>query len=69
MCDQIGMPVSPDKSKGPTQIIEFLGLIIDIIQMVVRILNEKIQDITVFLITIIQKRKAVADPGFPVGGH
>ena len=31
VCDQIGMPVSPDKSEGPTQIIQFLGLIIDTI--------------------------------------
>ena len=29
VCTQIGMPVSPDKSEGPTQIIEFLGLTID----------------------------------------
>ena len=36
MCNQIGMPVSPDKSEGPTQSIEFLGLTIDTIQMVVR---------------------------------
>ena len=33
--DQIGMLVSPDKSEGSTQMIEFLGLIIDTTQMVV----------------------------------
>ena len=60
VCDQIGMPVSPDKSEGPTQIIEFLGLTIDSIQMVVRILKEKMQDITLILITIIWKRKVTA---------
>ena len=60
VCDQIGMPVSPDKSEGPTQIIEFLGLTIDTIQMVVRILKDKMQDITLILITIIRKRKAMA---------
>ena len=46
VCTQIGMPVAPDKSEGPTQIIEFLGLMIDIIKMVVRITTDKMQDIT-----------------------
>ena len=41
VCTQIGMPVSPDKSEGPTQIIEFLGLTIDMIKMVVRIPKDK----------------------------
>ena len=60
VCDQIGMPVSPDKSEGPTQIIEFLGLTIETIQMVVRIPKDKMQDIPLILITIIKKRKAMA---------
>ena len=60
MCNQIGMPVSPDKYEGPTQIIEFLGLTIDTIQMVVRILKDKMQYITLIFITIIRKRKAMA---------
>ena len=63
VCNQIGMSVSPDKSEGPTQIIEFLGLTIDTIQMVVRIPKEKIQDqfpTALILITIIWKRKVTA---------
>ena len=51
---------SPDKSEEPTQIIEFLGLTINTIQMVVRILRDKMQDITLILITIIRKRKGMA---------
>ena len=35
VCDQIGMLVAPDKLEGPTQMTEFLGLIIDMRQMVV----------------------------------
>ena len=58
--DQKGMPVSPDKSEGPTQIIEFLGLTIDTIHMVVRIPKDKMQDITLILIMKIRKRKAMA---------
>ena len=45
VCDQIGMPVSPDKSEGPTKMIEFLGLIIDTREMVVQIPKDKMQDI------------------------
>ena len=52
VCDQIGMLVSQDKSEGLTQIIEFLSLTIDTIQMVVRIPKDKMQDITLILITM-----------------
>ena len=41
VCNQIGMPVFPDKSEGPMQITEFLGLTTDTIQMVIRILKDK----------------------------
>ena len=68
VCNQIGMQVSPDKSEGLMQIIEFLGLTIDIIQMVVRILKDKMQDITLILIMIIRKRKATAAELEPLAG-
>ena len=58
ICDQIGMPVSQDKSEGPTQVIEFLGLMTDTIDMVVRIPKDKMQDITLILIHIFRKHKA-----------
>ena len=60
VCDQISMPILPDKSVGPAQVIEFLGLKIDTIQMVIRIPKNKMQDIILILITIIHKRKATA---------
>ena len=60
VCDQIGMRMSPDKSEGQTQVIEFLGLTIDTIQMVVKIPKDKMQDITLILISIIRKHKATA---------
>ena len=58
--DQIGMLVSSDKFEGPTQIIEFLGLTIDTRQMVVQIQKDKMQDISLNLITFIRKRKVTA---------
>ena len=35
VCHEIGMPIFPDKSVGPVQVIEFLGLTIDSVLMVV----------------------------------
>ena len=58
VCHQIGMPVSADKSEGLMQVIEFLGLMMDTIQMVVRIQRDKMQGITLILIHIIRKCKA-----------
>ena len=37
VCDEVGMPISPDKSVGPVQIIQFLGLTIDTVHMVIQI--------------------------------
>ena len=36
VCEEIGMPVSPEKAVGPVQVIQFLGLTIDTILMVVK---------------------------------
>ena len=51
--DQIGMPISPDKLEGPTQIIEFLGLTIDTLDVVERVPKDKMQDVTLILISMI----------------
>ena len=52
------MPISLDKSVGPVQVIEFLGLTIDLVLMVVRVPQDKLQDISSILITMIKKCKA-----------
>ena len=36
VCDEIGMPISPEKAVRPVQVIQFLGLTIDTILMVVQ---------------------------------
>ena len=60
VCKQIGMPILPDKSEGPSQVIEFLGHTTDMVHMVVRIPKVKMQDITLILVTVICKRKSTA---------
>ena len=42
VCHKIGMPFSPDKSVGPVQVIEFLGLTIDSVLMVVWVPQDKL---------------------------
>ena len=58
VCYEIGMPISPEKSVGSVQVIEFLGLTIDSVLMVVRVPDDKLQDISSILITMITKCKA-----------
>ena len=58
VCHEIGMPISPEKLVGPVQVIEFLGLTIDSVLMVVRVTDDKLQDISSILTTMIKKCKA-----------
>ena len=58
VCHEIGMPISPDKSVGLVQVIEFLGLTIDSMLMVVQVPQDKLQDIGGILMTMIRKCKA-----------
>ena len=57
VCQKIGMPISPNKSVGQIQVIEFLGSTIDSVLLVVRIRQDKHQDISSILITMIKKHK------------
>ena len=40
------MPVSPEKAEGPVQVIQFLGLTIDMVLMVIKVLDDKRADIS-----------------------
>ena len=54
------MPVLPEKSVGPVQVIQFLSLTIDTVQMVVKVPEDKRADILKILTKIIHKRKATS---------
>ena len=56
-CKEIGMPVSPEKAVGLVQVIQFLGLTIDTVWMVVRVPEDKRADIFKILTKIIQRGK------------
>ena len=55
VCDQIWMPISQDKLVGPVQIIEFLGLTLDLILMVVCVPEYKLGDILTVIVKLIKK--------------
>ncbi len=46
MCQMVGFTVNPDKLVEPTTCIEFLGIILDSIQMETRISHERLNDIS-----------------------
>ena len=52
------MPVSPEKAVGPVQVIQFLGLTIDTVLIVIKVLGDKREDILKILTKMVQKRKA-----------
>ena len=45
VCHEIGMPISPHKSVGPAQTIQFLGLTKYTVDMVIKIPEDKKADI------------------------
>ena len=45
VCKEIGMPVSAEKSVGSVQVIQFLGLTIDTVWMVIKVPEDKKADI------------------------
>ena len=60
VCNKIGMPIFPEKAVGPVQVIQFLGLTIDTIGMVIKVPEDKRVDILTIITKIIQKRKATS---------
>ena len=58
VCHEIGMPVAEEKSGGPEQIMQFLGLTINTMHMVIRIPQDKREDITRCIETALNKKKA-----------
>ena len=57
---EIGMSVFPEKAVGLVQVIQFLGLTINTVWMVVKVLQDKREDILKIITKIIQKRKATS---------
>lgn len=48
VCDELGVPIAENKTVGPSNIITFLGFIIDTVLMMVRIPEEKLQKYVIY---------------------
>ena len=59
VCDEVSMPMAPEKVVGLVQVIEFLSLLLDTLLMVVRILLDKLNNILAIIVLMIRKRKAM----------
>ena len=58
LCSELGVPLAPNKVEGPSTTLTFLGIILDIQHMEIRLLQEKLTRIQVKLETWLKKRKA-----------
>ena len=56
-CDELGVPIAENKTVGPSNIITFLGFIIDTVLMMVRIPEEKLQKLRNLLQPLLYKKK------------
>ena len=57
VCDELGVPIAENKTAGPSNIITFLGFIIDTVLMMVRIPEEKLQKLRNLLQPLLYKKK------------
>ena len=57
VCDELGVPIAENKTVGPSNIITFLGFIIDTVLMMVRIPEEKLQKLRHLLQLLLYKKK------------
>jgi hypothetical protein len=57
VCDELGVPIAENKTVGPSNIITFLGFIIDTVLMMVRIPEEKLQKLRNLLQPLLYKKK------------
>jgi hypothetical protein len=56
LCEEMGIPLNPDKEQGPTTCLIFLGLEIDTLKMQIRIPGGKVSEICNILEHHLQKR-------------
>jgi hypothetical protein len=45
ICSEIGIPIANEKAEGPSTIIDYLGLTIDTVNMLIKIPEKKVQDL------------------------
>ena len=63
LCHQIGVPLAPDKTVGPSSSITFLGIILDAVRMEARLPDDKLFKARALLLEFTHKQKVtLKDP-------
>jgi hypothetical protein len=57
MCNDIGVPLAPDKTCGPSTSIQFLGIILDAVHMHARLPEDKLVRARNLLLALLRKQK------------
>ena len=60
VCQEIQMPITPEKLEGPATVVEFLGLTLDTEHMIIHIPEDKLEDIAGIIAKMIKARKATS---------
>ena len=58
VCENLGVPIAKEKTEGPATVLQYLGLIIDTENLLVKIPIEKIRDLTVQIEHLLSINKA-----------
>ena len=60
VCEEIQMPITPEKSEGRATVVEFLVLTLNTDYMIIHIPPVKLQDIVQIILKMVKSRKALS---------
>ena len=60
VCQEIQMPIAPEKSEGPATVVELLGLTLDTEHIIIHISEDKLQDIAGIIAMMIKASKSTS---------
>ena len=59
VCDRLNVPIAKEKSVGPTTVLEYLGLTIDTVNMLVKIPDDKILELKEKMSFVLKSKKVI----------
>ena len=59
VCKELGVPVAPEKVKGPVTVLDFLGIILDAVKMELRLPSEKLFQLRSMLKRWLYRKKGI----------
>ena len=58
LCEQLGVPLAPDKTVGPTTALQFLGITLDTVSMEARLPEDKLAQCRSLILSFLNREKA-----------